>query len=153
MSCCVTHICRIHRRALLARELASPGIVHSAASSDSTGLRPPRQWPQPSATEWTFSSHRRVLQLPTGPAADLIVVMDAAQQRLVCERFGRWHRDVMVLGDLDPAQWKRGQSATSRSEPGGLDQTYERIARCVRELAKVLRKSAAYPAYSWRNRR
>jgi protein-tyrosine phosphatase len=143
---CHGNICRSPiAAALLARELASLGIVHSAGF---IGFNRPAPAEAVAAAEChgvDLSSHRsRLATADLVRAADLIVVMDAAQQRLVCERFGRWHRDVMVLGDLDPAPVEartiRDPVDQSREV---FDQTYERIARCVRELAKVLRKSAA----------
>ncbi len=75
--------------------------------------------------------------------ADLIVAMEVAQRRILCERFGRTPRDVLLLGDLDP------RSVTSRDiedpwdrGPEVCDAAYARIERCVGELGNALRRAA-----------
>jgi len=68
-----------------------------------------------------------------------ILVMEPAQRRLVCERFGRRPRDVIVLGDFDPVRVETRMIRDPVNESRAVfDQVYERIARCVRELAKTL---------------
>jgi protein-tyrosine-phosphatase len=71
--------------------------------------------------------------------ADLLIVMDPVQQRLIRERFADGDREVVILGDLDPLQ------IDSRVIPDPVDQSveafeqaYARIARCVRELARAI---------------
>ena len=68
-----------------------------------------------------------------------IVVMEAAQQRSICERFGRRPADVLILGDLDPA----AVDTRTIYDPVNdgvevFEQVYDRIARCVRELVAIL---------------
>lgn len=82
------------------------------------------------------SSHLVIADLAR--AADVIIVMEERQRRAVCERFGRAPRDVLLLGDLDPAP------VTSRAiedpvEQGAevCDRVYGRIERCIRVLARV----------------
>jgi protein-tyrosine-phosphatase len=77
-------------------------------------------------------------------AADLIIVMEELQRRTVCERFGRAPRDVLLLGDLDPA------AVTSRAiedpvdqGPEVCDRAYARIERCVHELARAWSEGVA----------
>ena len=76
-------------------------------------------------------------------AADLIVVMEPEQRRIVCQRFGRAPGDVLLLGDLDPAPitsraiedpWEQGVAV--------CEVVYDRIERCVTELAAALRGAA-----------
>ena len=72
--------------------------------------------------------------------ADLIVVMDSDQRRLVCERFGRRTADVVVLGDFDPAPVETRTIRDPVNESQGVfEQVYERIARCVRAFVSELR--------------
>jgi protein-tyrosine phosphatase len=86
----------------------------------------------------------RLLTADLARGADLIVVMDSTQRRLVCERFGRRPSDVIVLGDLDPGL---GETRTIRDpvdeDQDVFDQVYQRISRCVRELATILRGARA----------
>jgi protein-tyrosine-phosphatase len=94
-----------------------------------------------------LSSHRsRLITADVVNAADLVVVMEPEQQRAVCERFGRRSRDVIVLGDLDPAPI---QARTIRDPieqgPDVFEASYTRIEHCVRELAKVLGSVAGGP--------
>ncbi|PYO87350.1 MAG: hypothetical protein DMD66_10610, partial [Gemmatimonadetes bacterium] len=87
-----------------------------------------------------LTSHRsRPVTADVARAADLIVVMDVIQRRLVCERFGRLPSDVIVLGDLDPAavETRAIHDPVDQSRQV-FDEVYERIARCVQELGRVL---------------
>ena len=72
-------------------------------------------------------------------ASDLIVVMDAFQRRIICERLGRARQDVVLLGDLDP------ERVISRAIEDPVEQgvdvcerVYVRIERCAGELVRVL---------------
>jgi protein-tyrosine phosphatase len=88
-----------------------------------------------------LTAHRsRLVTAELARSADLIVVMEPAQRRLFCERFGRLPNQVLLLGDLDPA------AIESRSIRDPLDQgsrvfaeVYARIDRCVSELVQSLR--------------
>ena len=72
-------------------------------------------------------------------AADLIVVMDAMQRRMICERFGRSPRGVVLLGDFDPLPVaSRGIEDPVEQGPEVCARAYERIERCVEELAQAL---------------
>jgi protein-tyrosine phosphatase len=71
--------------------------------------------------------------------AELIVVMDASLRGLVCRRFGRRRRDVVLLGDLDPNPIEtRGIADPWDRPPEVLEGSYTRLARCSRELANAL---------------
>jgi len=87
-----------------------------------------------------LSAHRsQLLTADIVCAADLIVVMDPTQGRVVCQRFGRLPRDILVLGDLDPCR------IATRAIRDPVDQSvevfeesYRRIERCVAELVRGL---------------
>jgi protein-tyrosine-phosphatase len=72
-------------------------------------------------------------------AADLILVMDALQRRMICERFGRNSRGVLLLGDFDPLSVaSRAIEDPVEQEPDVCARVYARIERCVEELAGAL---------------
>jgi protein-tyrosine-phosphatase len=72
-------------------------------------------------------------------AAELVVVMDELQRRMVCERFGRWPRDVLLLGDFDPtAVASRAIEDPVEQGPEVCERVYARIERCVAQLADAL---------------
>jgi len=72
-------------------------------------------------------------------AADFVVVMDELQRRMVCERFGRWPRDVLLLGDFDPtAVTSRAIEDPVEQGPEVCERVYARIERCVAQLADAL---------------
>jgi protein-tyrosine-phosphatase len=72
-------------------------------------------------------------------AAELIVVMDAMQRRMICERFGRSSRGVLLLGDFDPLPVaSRGIEDPVEQGPEVCARVYARIERCVEELAQAL---------------
>jgi protein-tyrosine-phosphatase len=65
--------------------------------------------------------------------------MDPAQGRAIRDRFGLPPRDILVLGDLDPAPL----ATRTIHDPVDqslevFEQSYARIERCVAELAGVL---------------
>jgi len=127
--------------AVLRRTLGSPGIQVDSAGFIGPGRRaPPDAVAAATKHGIDLSTHRS--QLVTAQlvrAADLIVVMDAIQRRIICERFGRARRDVVLLGDLDP------ERVTSRAIEDPVEQgvdvcerVYVRIERCAGELVRVL---------------
>ncbi len=139
---CHGNICRSPMAAeLLGRDLAPFGIA--VQSGGFIGFNHPAPAAAVAAAERhsvDLSAHRsHLVTADLVRAADLIVVMDPTQRRLICERFGRLPSDVLVLGDLDPApvdgRTIRDPVDQSREV---FDQVYERIARCVRELVPVL---------------
>ena len=145
LAVCHGNICRSPvAAALLGRELAALGV--EVQSAGFIGFNRPAPAEAVAAAERhavNLADHRsRLLTNDLARTADLIVVMDAGQRRLVCERFGRFPRDIVLLGDLDPAPVEartvRDPIDQSRDV---FDRTYDRIARCVRELANALRSS------------
>jgi len=139
---CHGNICRSPiAAALLGRELAALGI--EVQSAGFVGFNRPAHAEAMAAAERhsvDLSDHRsRLVTAGLVRAADLIVVMDPIQRRLVCERFGRRPTDVLVLGDLDPVPVETRTIRDPVNESRDVfDEVYDRIARCVRELARVL---------------
>ena len=127
--------------AVLRRALGTPDIrVDSAGFIGPGRPAPPDAVAAAAKHGIELSTHRA--QLVTAElvrASDLIVVMDAIQRRIICERFGRARRDVVLLGDLDP------ERVTSRAIEDPVEQgvdvcerVYVRIERCAGELVRVL---------------
>ena len=145
---CHGNICRSPvAAALIARELGTSGVT--VQSGGFVGFNRPAPPVAVAAAErhgLDLTDHRsRLLTAEVVRAADLIVVMEVGQQRLICERFGRRPADVLVLGDLDPAPV---QTRTIRDPvkdgPEVFQQVYARIARCVREFVGAV----AAPAFA-----
>ena len=141
---CHGNICRSPiAAALLRRELAPLGIdVQSAGFLGFNRRVPPPGLRAGDSHGVDLSEHRsRVLTAAVARAAQLIVVMDADQRRLVCERFGRRPVDVLLLGDLDPAPAERRTIRDPVDQSSEVfDEVYARIARCVRELVALFRR-------------
>lgn len=139
---CHGNICRSPiAAALLRRELAPLGIAVQSAGL--IGLNRPAPAEAVTAAQRhsiDLSTHRsRLVTADLARVADLIVVMDMTQRRLVCERFGRRPADVVVLGDLDPTPVEtRTISDPVDKSQEVFDRVYERINRCVGELVSVL---------------
>ena len=141
---CHGNICRSPiAAALLRRELAPLGIAVQSAGL--IGLNRPAPAEAVTAAQRhnvDLATHRsRPVTADLARVADLIVVMNPTQRRLVCERFGRRTTDVLVLGDFDPVPVEM----RTIGDPVDQDQevfnrVYERISRCVRELASALRR-------------
>jgi protein-tyrosine-phosphatase len=72
-------------------------------------------------------------------AADLVVVMSSEQARGIRARLRSSSSRVLVLGDLDPQSIARRTISDPWGGPdSGFDASYDRIDRCVRELARVI---------------
>lgn len=139
---CHGNICRSPLAgALLARELAPLGItVQSGGFLGFNRPAPPEAIASALHLQIELADHSsRLLTADLVRSADLIVVMDPSQRRLLCERFGRQPTDVMILGDFDPAPVETRTIRDPVNQGRDVfDQVYERIARCVREFAGVL---------------
>ena len=139
---CHGNICRSpFAAALLARELAAHDMtVQSAGFAGFNRPAPPAAIAAAQRHGLDLGDHRsRLVTADLVRSADLIVVMEAAQQRSICERFGRRPADVLILGDLDPA----AVDTRTIYDPVNdgvevFEQVYDRIARCVRELVAIL---------------
>lgn len=142
---CHGNICRSPFAAALLRQALGPVGVRV----DSAGfVRPERPAPPEAVAAAArrgvdLAGHRsRLLTPDLARAADLIVVMDPVQQRHVRERFGRAARDLIVLGDLDPAPPEGGRVRTIVDPIGQgsavFETSYARIERCVAGVVSVL---------------
>jgi protein-tyrosine phosphatase len=95
-------------------------------------------------------SHRSsLLTTETVRTSDLVVVMSPEQASGIRRRFGGSLPSVVVLGDLDPSP----ESARAIPDPLGYplsayEESYERITRCVIELARLLEPRDARPPAS-----
>lgn len=139
---CHGNICRSPlAAALLDRALAGTGTQIRSAGFIGFNRLVPREAVDAAARRGIdLSDHR---SSPLTPdlvrSADLIVVMEPGQQRQVLERFGRSARDVIVLGDLDPAPLQARTIRDPVNQPSEVfEQSYTRIERCVQELARIL---------------
>ena len=139
---CYGNICRSPMAAaLLGRDLRPLGIdVQSAGFIGFNRPAPAEAVDAAKRHAVNLSNHRsRPVTVDGVRTADLIVVMDASQRRQICERFGRRPRDVVVLGDFDPAPVEARTIRDPVDQNRDVfDQVYERIARCVREFGSVL---------------
>ena len=142
---CYGNICRSPMAAaLFRRALAGTGIEIGSAGFIGPGRgSPPEAVAVAAGAGVDLSGHRSRLLTPDLVRwADLIVVMDAAQQRRVVERFGRSWRDVIVLGDLDPAPIDGRTIRDPVNQTADVfEQCYARIERCVREFTRLLRNA------------
>jgi low molecular weight protein-tyrosine phosphatase len=139
---CHGNICRSPiAAALLDRELAPLGIEVQSAGFIGFNRPPPAEAVAAAQRHSVnLAEHRsRLVTAALVRAADLIVVMDPIQRRLVCERFGRRPNNVLMLGDLDPEAVETRTIRDPLDEKREVfDEVYERIARCVRELVTTL---------------
>lgn len=143
---CQGNICR----SPFAAALLGPSCARRGWRVDSAGLVGPGRRSPPEAVRAAarygvdLARHRsQLLTAETVRAVDLIVVMDPAQRREICARFGRAQRNVVVLGDVDP------RPIDSRTIPDPVHQplavfedTYARIERCVRECEQAIGAAA-----------
>ena len=139
---CYGNICRSpFAEEVLRRHLAPAGVVVQSA-----GLFGPGR-PSPAAALEAARHHgvdlsahlSRGFTASFGRQADLIVVMDAAQRRAVCTRFGLSPRNVLLLGDFDPLPIERREIRDPVDQPVAVFATvYDRIANCSQALAASL---------------
>lgn len=139
---CHGNICRSPFAAgLLSRALGPAGIFVASAGFVGPGRPAPAQGSIAAARRGIdLSDHRSQLLTPgLATEAQLIVVMDARQHRMVCERFGRFPSDVMLLGDLDPEAIDTRAIHDPIDQPlAAFEESYARIERCVNALIGAL---------------
>ena len=141
---CHGNICRSpFAAAALRKALAGTAIEVASGGFIGPDRRPPAEAVLVAARcGIDLSGHRsRLLVRDLVLGAGLVVVMDPDQRRAVCERFGPYPRDVLVLGDLDP------EPVESRGIRDPVDQpaevfadVYARLERCVGALAAALKR-------------
>jgi len=143
---CHGNICRSPFAAgLLARALGSRGTLVASAGFVGPGRAAPAEGSIAAARRGIdLSGHRSQLLTPVLAAeAQVIVVMDARQQRMVCERFGRAPSDVIVLGDVDPEAIVTRAIYDPVEQPlRAFEESYARIERCVEAFLSALRLPA-----------
>lgn len=89
----------------------------------------------------------RLMEMGELRSTDLIVVMDTRQRREVAARADRPRREILVLGDLDPRPIRRRTIRDPWSQDEAVfEAVYERIDRCVAELARELNRTSPDPA-------
>ena len=139
---CHGNICRSpFGAALLSRALGSAGVLVASAGFASPGRAVPAEGRIAAARRGVdLSEHRSQLLTPVLVAeAEVILVMDARQQRMVCERFGRAPADVMLLGDLDPDAIATRAIHDPVEQPlEAFEESYARIERCVSAFLRAL---------------
>jgi len=144
---CVLVICHGNLcRSPFAAALLRRAFVRNGVRLDSAGFMGPGRPSPPAAVAAAgpygvdLSTHRSELLTPNRVgAADVIVVMDPAQRREICDRFGRARRDVLVLGDFDPDPVEARTIRDPVEQPLVVfEESYARIERCVRELARAI---------------
>lgn len=142
---CHGNVCRSPFAAGVLR-LALPPLLRDAIRIDSAGFASSGRAPPPEAIRVAathgvgLSAHRsKALTCEVVTGADLLVVMDPVQRRLIRERFADGDREIMILGDLDPLHIDGRVISDPMDQPEeAFEQTYARIARCVRELARAI---------------
>lgn len=134
---CNGNICRSPYAAAVAQRLFTGTVaVESAGFIGPNRPSPPEAVAVAAERGLDLSSHRSKLLTPERlRAADVVVVMDGGQRRRIVRGHGA-PAALVVLGDLDP------QPISRRAIPDPVDQPaevfrscYDRIDRCVRELA------------------
>ncbi len=140
---CNGNICRSPFAEAVLRRLLQPAGI----TVESAGLIGPGRGAPPAALQVAarrgvdLSAHRsRLVTSDLVRRADLIVVMDEAQRRAICGRFGRDGMDVLLLGDFDPEPIKaRDIRDPVEQPPAVFEEVYARIGRCAAGLALSLR--------------
>lgn len=143
---CHGNICRSPFAAgLLTRALGPAGVLVASAGFVSPGRPAPAEGSIAAARRGVdLSAHRSQLLTPVLVAeAQIIIVMDARQQRMVCERFGRSVADVLLLGDLDPDPIATRAIHDPVEQPlEAFEGSYARIERCVGAFLRALGRSS-----------
>jgi len=131
--------------AVLRRVLGQSGVAVDSGGFVGPGrASPPEAVAAAARRGIDLRGHRSQLLMPDlVRAADVILVMDTAQRRMICERFGRPPQDVLLLSDFDPAPiesrtiddpWEQG--------PHVCEVVYGRIEDCIGSFARALRSVA-----------
>lgn len=139
---CLGNICRSPYAAAVLEHVLPPELRSRIRISSAGFLAAGRTVPTPgqkvaASKGIDLSAHRSTALMPSAAAeADLIVVMEAGQQRHICKQVGRSPQDVIVLGDLDPEPIRKRTIVDPFDKPEEVfSASYARIDRCVAELA------------------
>jgi len=139
---CQGNICRSPFAAALFAQLLPPTFSVSVASGGfvGPGRAPPGHALTTARTYGVdLSGHRSsALTSTTQLDADLIVVMSRAQEEALAAR-KKAGSMILVLGDLDPQPITQRTILDPWDSPvTAFDESYQRIDRCVRELARIV---------------
>jgi len=123
-----------------------PAALRSRIAIESAGFigpgraSPPEAVRVAAARDIDLSGHRsKLLTHAIVGAAEMVLVMDPAQQRDICMLYGRGLDRVLVLGDLDPQRRVTRVIEDPIDKPAAAyEAAYERIDRCADELARIL---------------
>ena len=151
---CHANLCRSPYAArvmsrLLPRPLRTAIPIESAGFAAAGRAPPPEAMAVASSRQVDLSSHRsKHLSPAIVLAADLVWVMEPSQRREVCAQYRRSASRVLLLGDLDPDPPPPLTRAIA--DPFGRSRdfyaaTYERIDRCLAQLAKAVAEGASRP--------
>ena len=149
---CYGNICR-SPFAAAAFLRALPATLAQRIKVDSVGFIGPGRRPPSAAIQ---SAKRRGLDLSAHESkvvnpqmlrnASLIVVMASEQARGIRARLESGANNVLVLGDLDPMPIEHRTIIDPWNQADSVfDESYDRIERCVRELARIVSTAAKSP--------
>ncbi len=145
---CHGNICRSPFAAAAFLRWCAPEIASGVNVTSAGFIGPERSPPSTAVTAASrfgvdLTPHRSALITAENlRAADLIVVMSQQQARDIRARVAP-STFVLILGDLDPRPANRRTILDPWGQPDtAFDESYSRIDRCVRELAKII--SAAH---------
>ncbi|MDQ6768388.1 MAG: hypothetical protein M3Z54_00170 [Gemmatimonadota bacterium] len=141
---CHGNICRSPFAAAAFLRSCAPEIASDISVTSAGFVGPERSPPSPALVAASrfgvdLSAHRSALITSENlGAADLIVVMSQQQARAIRTR-ATPSTFVLMLGDLDPGPVNRRTILDPWGQPeAAFDESYERIDRCVRELAQII---------------
>lgn len=143
---CHGNICRSpYAAAAFTRELSPE--VRSQMTVRSGGFIGPNRPPPSEALRVAarrgldLSGHRsRLVTAEAVNDADLIVVMDPRQRRAVHTAFGKPHRELLVLGDLDPRPVERRAIRDPFGQPEEIfSDSFDRLDRCINAIVAAIR--------------
>lgn len=139
---CHGNICRSpFAAAVLARQLGSAGVAIESAGLWGPGRGSPAAAIRAAGRRGVnLSLHRSQLVTPALlGAADLILVMDGRQRRVLQHDHGVDGARIVVLGDLDPVPiHARAILDPFDRPPADYERSYARIERCIDALVALL---------------
>jgi protein-tyrosine-phosphatase len=148
---CHGNICRSPYAAAVARRLLPAGVAVESAGFFGPGRPSPAEALAAAAERGIdLSRHRSQLITPEQQRrSDVVVVMDAEQQRRLAATQPGLSNLLMVLGDLDPEAITRRAVADPVDQPvDAFRSSYDRIERCVRVFAALWPEGSGRDAQS-----
>jgi protein-tyrosine-phosphatase len=147
---CYGNVCRSpFARAVFDRSIRVR-INRPVAVTSAGFIGPDRQPPQGALEAalrrgFDMSDHRSTLITPATITADgLFVVVSKEQESNLITQFGARAASILVLGDLDPQPISRRTIVDPWGRDDAVfDESYDRIARCVEELVRLMEAQSA----------